>query len=86
MVPRKIMLLGDIGVGKSSIARRFVFDAFEAIAAEHEGRPHWGKLHTLGADRLGELYPRFDDFRTVRDRLDPDRLFTNDYLRKVLGS
>ena len=29
MVPRKIMLLGDIGVGKSSIARRFVFDAFE---------------------------------------------------------
>jgi small GTP-binding protein len=26
----KIMLLGDIGVGKSSIARRFVFDRFES--------------------------------------------------------
>jgi small GTP-binding protein len=30
MTPRKIMLLGEIGVGKSSIARRLVFDRFEA--------------------------------------------------------
>lgn len=29
MTPRKIMLLGEIGVGKSSIARRLVFDNFE---------------------------------------------------------
>lgn len=26
----KVMLLGDIGVGKSSLARRFVFDRFES--------------------------------------------------------
>lgn len=62
-----------------------VFAAFEAIVAEHQGRPHWGKLHTLGADRLGELYPRFADFLAVRDRLDPGRTFTNDHLRHVLG-
>ncbi|PKW26402.1 D-arabinono-1,4-lactone oxidase [Phycicoccus duodecadis] len=62
-----------------------LFAAFEAIVAEHEGRPHWGKLHTLGADRLRALYPRFDDWRAVRDRLDPGRLFTNTYLRHVLG-
>lgn len=30
MTPRKIMLLGEIGVGKSSIARRLVFDKFDA--------------------------------------------------------
>lgn len=58
---------------------------FESIVAEHEGRPHWGKLHTLDADRLHALYPRFDDFRAVRDRLDPGRLFANDYLHRVLG-
>ncbi len=29
MKSAKIMLLGDIGVGKSSLARRFVFDQFE---------------------------------------------------------
>lgn len=30
MKSAKVMLLGDIGVGKSSLARRFVFDRFEA--------------------------------------------------------
>lgn len=61
------------------------FAAFEAIVAEHGGRPHWGKMHTLGADRLRELYPRFDDFLAVRDRLDPHRVFANPYLDRVLG-
>ena len=62
-----------------------VFAAFEAIVAEHEGRPHWGKVHTLGADRLRELYPRFTDFLAVRDRLDPHRRFANDHLSHLLG-
>jgi Ras-related protein Rab-5C len=30
MIAAKVMLLGDIGVGKSSLARRFVFDRFES--------------------------------------------------------
>ena len=59
--------------------------AFEAIVAEHDGRPHWGKLHSLDAERLERLYPRFADARALRDRLDPARIFTNDYLDRVLG-
>lgn len=64
---------------------RAYFAAFEEIAAAHAGRPHWGKMHTLGHEDLRALYPRMDDFRAVRDRLDPDRLFANDYLTRVLG-
>jgi L-gulonolactone oxidase len=63
-----------------------LFAAFEAIVAEHEGRPHWGKLHTLGRDRLAGLYPRFEDFLVVRDSLDPYRLFGNAHLERVLGA
>jgi GTPase SAR1 family protein len=33
MTARKIMLLGEIGVGKSSLARRLVFDRFDRFAA-----------------------------------------------------
>jgi len=61
------------------------FAAFEAIVAEHDGRPHWGKLHTLDADRLAELYPRFREAQALRDEFDPSRVFTNDYLDRVLG-
>jgi FAD-linked oxidoreductase len=61
------------------------FAAFEAIVAEHAGRPHWGKLHTLGVEELHELYPRFDDFLEVRHQLDPGRRFANAHLDHVLG-
>ena len=62
-----------------------VFAAFEAIVREHDGRPHWGKLHTLGAEDLSRLYPRFGDVQRVRDRVDPERLFANAHLAHVLG-
>ena len=65
--------------------RRY-FAAFEAIVAEHAGRPHWGKLHTLDAPRLRPLYPRFDDFLRVREELDPGGQFRNSYLDQVLGT
>ncbi|EFQ84686.1 FAD-linked oxidoreductase [Aeromicrobium marinum DSM 15272] len=61
------------------------FAAAEAIFTAHEGRPHWGKMHTLGADYFAERYSRFGDFVAIRDEVDPDRRFTNAYLDHVLG-
>ena len=61
------------------------FEGVEAIFAEYDGRPHWGKRHTLDAEELARRYPRFGDFLAVRDRLDPDRAFANDYTERVLG-
>jgi FAD-linked oxidoreductase len=59
--------------------------AMETILRDHDGRPHWGKLHTRTAADLPPTYPRFEEFLALRDRLDPDRLFANPYLRRVLG-
>jgi FAD-linked oxidoreductase len=61
------------------------FEAVEEIMLRFGGRPHWGKMHTLGADILRERYPRFEDFAGLRDRLDPERIFRNPYLDRVLG-
>ena len=62
------------------------FRAFEAVCRPLGGRPHWGKLHYRTADDLRPVYPRFDDFVAVRDRLDPARVFANEYLDRVLGA
>ncbi|MFJ4526062.1 D-arabinono-1,4-lactone oxidase [Streptomyces sp. NPDC088810] len=62
------------------------FTAAERIFTAHEGRPHWGKVHTRDAEYFARVYPRFGEFTALRDRLDPDRLFQNDYLRRVLGA
>lgn len=61
------------------------FGGIEAILDEVGGRPHWGKLHFQTAATLRPRYPHFDDFVTVRDKLDPDRRFANGYLDRVLG-
>ncbi|WP_053650130.1 MULTISPECIES: D-arabinono-1,4-lactone oxidase [unclassified Streptomyces] len=64
---------------------RAYFTAVERIMTAHGGRPHWGKLHTRDAAYFSEVYPRFAEFTALRDRLDPDRLFANDHLRRILG-
>jgi FAD/FMN-containing dehydrogenase len=64
---------------------RAYFALMEPVLRAAEGRPHWGKLHTLDSTALASSYPRFTDVLALRDRLDPDRVFANDYLRRVLG-
>ncbi len=62
-----------------------LFDGVENIFRKYEGRPHWGKLHTLEADDLQALYPRWSDFCDVRKRIDPDERMLNPFLRKIFG-
>jgi FAD-linked oxidoreductase len=61
------------------------FSIMEEIMVGYGGRPHWGKMHTQDAEYFASVYPRFGDFVALRDRLDPDRIFTNPYLDRVLG-
>lgn len=64
---------------------RAYFDAVEAALVDLGGRPHWGKLHTRTAPDLARAYPRWDEFQSVRRRLDPDGRFANAYTDRVLG-
>jgi L-gulono-1,4-lactone dehydrogenase len=61
------------------------FTGVEDILRSYDGRPHWGKLNTRTAADLAPAYPRWAEFQAARDRLDPDRVFSNAYLRRVLG-
>jgi L-gulono-1,4-lactone dehydrogenase len=61
------------------------FEAVEAIMDSYEGRPHWGKRHFQTAATLAPRYPRWEDFQRVRARLDPERVFANEYTERVLG-
>jgi L-gulonolactone oxidase len=61
------------------------FREVEAIMSDYDGRPHWGKIHFKSADALERLYPEWKRYIEVRNRLDPEGVFTNDYLRRVLG-
>lgn len=61
------------------------FRGAEAIFRNHGGRPHWGKMHSLIAQDLQAIYPKWDDFLRLRERIDPRGVFLNPYLRKLFG-
>ncbi|HKI73207.1 MAG TPA: D-arabinono-1,4-lactone oxidase, partial [Pseudomonadales bacterium] len=61
------------------------FNLIEPIFWKYGGRPHWGKVHTLGYKQLKALYPRFDDFIAIRNSLDPEGRMLNGYLRGLFG-
>ena len=53
------------------------------IYRAHQGRPHWGKLHAMGAAELRAMYPRWQDFQSVRKQFDPQGRMLNAHLRKL---
>jgi len=61
------------------------FKDAEVIFRTFDGRPHWGKLHTLRAPDFEQLYPQWARFQAVRAQLDPSGIFLNPYLRTIFG-
>lgn len=55
----------------------FFFSEIEPIFRHFEGRPHWGKLNSLTAADAAALYPRWREFQSVRETLDPQGRFLN---------
>ena len=62
------------------------FAAVEPIFWKYEGRPHWGKLHSLNAAQLSKLYPQWQGFTDLREALDPEGRFLNGHLASIFGT
>ncbi|CAH0118143.1 L-gulono-1,4-lactone dehydrogenase [Paenibacillus sp. CECT 9249] len=61
------------------------FACLEEIFQHHGGRPHWGKMHTMRAERLAAAYPMWNEFLRIREGLDPQGMFVNSYLSELIG-
>ena len=64
---------------------RWFFTHVEPIFRRAGGRPHWGKLHSLGATELADLYPDFDRFLQLRRELDPGNKLVNAHTAHLWG-
>ena len=65
---------------------QFLFDLIEPIFRRYDGRPHWGKLHSLGAADFATLYPRWNEAVDLRREVDPEGRLLNAHLTKVFGA
>lgn len=62
---------------------QFLFDLIEPIFRRYDGRPHWGKLHSLRAGDFAAIYPRWSEAAALRQHVDPEGRFLNQHLRRV---
>ena len=61
-----------------------LFALAEPILRRFGGRPHWASAHSLGAAELAQLYPRWEDFQSLRAELDPQGRMLSPALRQLL--
>lgn len=70
--------------GAFSSREQVLLREFDAACREVGGRPHWGKEHFASSEYLSDRYPSWRIFADVRERLDPNHVFSNDYICRVL--
>lgn len=55
----------------------------EQATAEFKPIPHWGKVHGFSHEKLKEVHPKLDRAKALFDSLDPQGVFSTDYLRSL---
>jgi len=55
------------------------------MSALFNARLHWGKHYPLGAAEAARAYPGLDTFKRICRKLDPNGVFRNQYIVRVLG-
>lgn len=69
---------------RQEAAVRALLVDLEAAIAHCAPRPHWGKIFVADAGALASVHPRLGDFRALAGRLDPDGVFRNEYLDRLV--
>ena len=71
----------DIPVGRPDLPQ--IFDRMDEVVLDAGGRVYLAKDARTRPENLAAMYPRLDEWREVRHRLDPDGVITSDLSRRL---
>tara|TARA_B110000046_G_scaffold169398_1_gene188491 strand:- start:7623 stop:8936 length:1314 start_codon:yes stop_codon:yes gene_type:complete len=61
------------------------FKSIEKVFLKYGGKPHWGKRFMAKDAELTKIYGMWDDFKSLRRKLDPTNKFLNPYLTELFN-
>nr|AGQ16462.1 gulonolactone oxidase [Fluvitrygon signifer] len=65
------------------VPRKRYWAKYEEIMRKNGGRPHWAKANSCVHKDFEEMYPAFQNFCSIREKLDPSGMFLNNFLEKA---
>ena len=71
----------DLPVGPSSLPR--LLDDLDEMVLAAGGRIYLAKDARVNPTKMRAMYPRLDDFLSVKNRVDPEHVFTSDLARRL---
>jgi decaprenylphospho-beta-D-ribofuranose 2-oxidase len=60
-----------------------LLDRFDSLVAEAGGRVYLSKDARMGPEALGAMYPRLEEWRETRERVDPDGVWRSDLAERT---
>jgi L-gulono-1,4-lactone dehydrogenase len=60
-----------------------LLEGYEERLADLDVRPHWGQYNTLGAERVADLYPAWDEWMAAERELNSSGVFDSPFTRRV---
>lgn len=85
--PKDFCAFECIFTASTKYAQEMVDAYDQALRQKFNGdvRPHWGQmLRDPDPEQIRLMYPRYDRWRSIRDELDPQGRFLNDWQAKIL--
>lgn len=80
-----IVTMGCVSRNAANADTYEAFKTVEKIFLKYGGRPHWGKRFTAKDSQLSKIYPKWEDFKSLRKEVDPTNKFLNPYLTKLVN-
>jgi FAD/FMN-containing dehydrogenase len=62
------------------------FTVIDEILLKYNGRPHWGKQFRITTKDFKRAYPKWDDFWEYANKQDPNKIFQNDFVKRLHNS
>ena len=57
----------------SKQTKKLYYHGYHRAMRKYHGRPHWGKELEMSHKEVEELYPKLEEFLSVRKKMDPDK-------------